>query len=299
MWGTATAPGWVPGGEIPPACVLFLLRCGGRRGFRSMTLPVPEVRARLSVVGRGVPPHVPRGEDRPRVVVVVSFPSLPPLPRVCEYARGPVFSRCPGLLRLRLSSGGGRRPSLPPSPLARCAVSRPAGSRSPDPARSGSGIIPLSPALRLAAACVGGPLRLHTRSRAPARGRRLGTAAWSVGAVRRAGARPSRGGSAVPDGWPLPVPATRRPPPALLSRSSDVRVPPCAARSPRRCVCVCRGFPSFPSGGRRPRFSSLSSPAWVFRPPCAPLARSLPRVSASLDGRQAGPVPNRPAGRAG
>lgn len=29
VWGTATAPGWVPGGEIPPACVLFHLRCGG------------------------------------------------------------------------------------------------------------------------------------------------------------------------------------------------------------------------------------------------------------------------------
>ena len=245
-----------------------------------MTLPVPEVRARLSVVGRGVPPRVPRGEDRARVVVRLSSP-LPPLPRVCEHARGPVVIR--GLPVPSASAsrpGGGRRPSLPPSPLARCVVSRPAGSRSPGPARSGSGIVPLSPALRHAAACVwGGPPRPHTRSRAPARGRRLGTAAWSVGAVRRAGACPSRGGSAVLGGWPLPAPATRRPPPALLSRSS-VRVPPCGAARSAPCggvSGVSGEIPVVPSGGRRPRFSSPSPPArprgWVFRPPCAPLAR--------------------------
>lgn len=196
-----------------------------------MTLPVPEVRARLSVVGRGVPPHVPRGEDRARVVVRLFRPSrLSPAFASARAARCFAASLSPPLPPL--VRGGGRRPSLSRQARWR-GVSSPARpvSRSPDPTRSGSGIIPLSPALRLAAACVwGGPPRPHTRSRAPARGRRLGTAAWSVGAVRRAGARPSRGGRAVPGGWPLPVPATRRPPPALLSRSS-VRVPPCVRRS--------------------------------------------------------------------
>lgn len=267
-----------------------------------MTLPVPEVRARLSVVGRGVPPHVPRGEDRARVVVRLFRPSrLSPAFASARAARCFAASLSPPLPPL--VRGGGRRPSLSRQARWR-GVSSPARpvSRSPDPTRSGSGIIPLSPALRLAAACVwGGPPRPHTRSRAPARGRRLGTAAWSVGAVRRAGARPSRGGRAVPGGWPLPVPATRRPPPALLSRSS-VRVPPCVRRSLPAAVCRgSPGIPVVPSGGRRPRFSSLSPPAlsraWVFRPPCAPLACSRASRPRSTAGRQAGRRTVRPAGR--
>lgn len=277
--------------RYPPLACALSPPVRRRRGLRSMTLPDPEVRARPSVVGRGVPPHVPRGEDRPRVVVVVDVSSSPSRfspPRVCEHARGPVFSRRPGPLRLRLSSGGGRRPSLPPSPLARCVVSRPAGSRSPVPARSGSGFIPLSPRRCASPPRVwGGPPRPHTRSRAPARGRRLGTAAWSVGAVRRAGARPSRGGSAVPGGWPLPVPATRRPPPALPSRSS-VRVSPCLARSPRRFVSgESPGiFPSFPraAAARGSRLSPRPRVGSSVLRALRSLARSLPRVSASLDG---------------
>lgn len=191
-------------------------------------------------------------------------------PRVCERARGgPVFSRRsrspppPPLVRGR-----------PPSRLSRRArwrgVSSPArpvpGLPTPPGAGPGSS---RSPRRCASLPRVGGARRGPAPAlERPARGRRLGTAAWSVGAVRRAGARPSRGGSAVPGGWPLPVPATRRPPPALLSRSS-VRVPPSAARSPRRCVGGSPGIPVVPSGGRRPRFSSLSPPA------CSASLRSL------------------------
>lgn len=260
--GTATAPGWVPGGEIPPRLRAFSPPVR-RRGLRSMTLPVPEVRARPSVVGRGVPPPVPRGEDRPRVVVVSLPPPASP-PRLRARAR-PALSRRLGPLRLRLPSGG-RPPSVSPAkpvgavcrlPPGRFPVSRPR----PERVRDHPAVPGVAPRCRV---CAGGPPRPHTRSRAPARGRRLGTAAWSVGAVRRAGARPSRGGSAVPGGWPLPVPATRRPPPALLSRSS-VRVPPCAARrSLRRRVGGLRGFPSFPRAAAvRGSRLSLSPPAWV------------------------------------
>lgn len=248
----------------PLACISPPVR---RRGLRSMTLPDPEVRARPSVVGRGVPPRVPRGEDRPRVVVVVS--SSPPAspPRVCEHARGPVFfaaSRSPpppplvrGAAAVRLS----RR-----CPLARCVVSRPAGSRSPDPARSGSGFVPLSPALRLAAARVGGPAAApHPLSSARPR-----PPAWNRGVVSRRGA--SRGSASVSrrlggsrrvasPGSGHPPPSSRSPLPLVRPRLAVRRSLPAAA---------CRGSPGIPRGSRL----SLSPPAWGL-PSSACSARSL------------------------
>lgn len=233
-----------------------------------------------------------------------SLTSLPPPlaspPRVCEHARGPVFSRRPGPLRLRLSSGGGRRPSLPPSPLARCVVSRPAGSRSPVPARSGSGFIPLSPRRCASPPRVwGGPPRPHTRSRAPARGRRLGTR----GVVSRRGA--SRGSASVSrrlgGSRRVASPGSGHPPPS--SRSSLPLVRPRLAVPCSLPAAVCVGgisgdIPVVPSGGRRPRFSSLSPPACgVFRPPRAPLARSRASRPRSTAGRP-DLRPGRPAGLA-
>lgn len=245
-----------------------------------MTLPVPEVRARLSVVGRGVPPHVPRGEDRSRVVVV-SFPPPASPPRLRARAR-PGVLRCPGPLRLRLSSGGGRRPSLPPSPLARCVVSRPAGFRSPDPARSVSGFIPLSsPALRLAAACVGGPAAApHPLSSARPR-----PPAWNRGVVSRRGV--SRGSASVSrrlgGSRRVASPGSGHPPPS--SRSTRPLVRP---RPVRRAPLAPRGGVSGVSGGSRRSLGRppsavgprLSPPARVLRPPCAPLARRRASLSA-------------------
>lgn len=125
--------------------------------------------------------------------------------------------------------------------------------------------------------------------------------AWNRGVVSRRGA--SRGSASVSrrlgGSRRVASPGPGHPSPSSRSSLPLVRPRPAVRCSLPAAVCVCRGFPSFPSGGRRPRFSSLSSPAWVFRPPCAPLARSLPRVSASLDGRQAGRAGSQPAGRAG
>lgn len=253
-----------------------------------MTLPDPEVRARPSVVGRGVPPRVPRGEDRPRVVVVVS--SSPPAspPRVCEHARGPVFfaaSRSPpppplvrGAAAVRLS----RR-----CPLARCVVSRPAGSRSPDPARSGSGFVPLSPALRLAAARVGGPAAApHPLSSARPR-----PPAWNRGVVSRRGA--SRGSASVSrrlggsrrvasPGSGHPPPSSRSPLPLVRPRLAVRRSLPAAA-----CRGGLRGSPRFPSvslparvgssvlrvlrslarsRASRPRSARARAPTWLILP---------------------------------
>lgn len=249
-----------------------------------MTLPEPRGPGPSERRGPRRPPSRPsRGRPSACRRRRLFLPSRLSPPRVCERARGgPVFRGVPGPLRLRLSSGGGRRPSLPPSPLARCVVSRPAGSRSSRPRPERVRVHPALPGVAPRRRACGGARRGPAPAlERPARGRRLGTAAWSVGAVRRAGARPSRGGSAVPGGWPLPVPATRRPPPALLSRSS-VRVPPSAARSPRRCVGGgVSGDYSRRSLGRPPSAVLVSLPARVlFR--VAPLARSLPRVSASL-----------------
>lgn len=259
-----------------------------------MTLPVPEVRARPSVVGRGVPPRVPRGED-PSACRRRLFPPSRLSPAFAS-TRAARFFRGVPVPSASASRPGGRPPSvsLPPSPLARCVVSRPAGSRSPDPARSGSGIIPLSPALSLAAACVGGPAAApHPLSSARPR-----PPAWNRGVVSRRGA--SRGSASVSrrrggsrrvasPGPGHPSPSSR----SLLSRSS-LRVPPCAARSPRRCVGGSPGVPVVPSGGRRPRavLSRLSFPArvWVFfRPPRAPLARSRVSRPRSTPGGPAGP----------
>lgn len=247
-----------------------------------MTLPDPEVRARPSVVGRGVPPRVPRGEDRPRVVVVSSSPPASP-PAFASTRAARFISRRPGPLRLRLPSGGGRRPSLPPGPLARCVVSRPAGSRSPDPARSGSGFVPLSPALRLAAARVGGPAAApHPLSSARPR-----PPAWNRGVVSRRGA--SRGSASVSrrlgGSRRVASPGSGHPPPS--SRSSSPARPSASRRAPLAprggCAGGLRGSPSLFRRASAVRGSRLSPrPRGVFRPPRAPLARSLPRVSASL-----------------
>lgn len=279
MWGTATAPGWVPGGEIPPTCVLF--SSGAAAGAPVDDSPRPRGPGPSERRGPRRPPSRP-SRGRPSACRRL-FPSsrLSPAFASTRAARFFAASRSPPpppLVR-------GRPPSVSPAkpvgavcrlPPGRFPVSRPRPERVRDhPALPG-----VAPRCRV---CVGGPPRPHTRPRAPARGRRLGTAAWSVGAVRRAGARPSRGGSAVSGGWPLPVPATRRPP--LLSRSS-VRVPSCVRCSLPAAVCVggLRGFPSFPRAAAV-RGSRLPPRPRGFFPSSVRSARSLARVSASLDGR--------------
>lgn len=106
-----------------------------RRGLRSMTLPVPEVRpSRASRCRRGVPPHVPRGEDRPRRRrLPLPLPPLPPRfgararPGSCAGSRSPPPPR---LAR-------GRPPSASPAKPVGAVVVRPPRRFpvSPDPAR--------------------------------------------------------------------------------------------------------------------------------------------------------------------
>lgn len=129
-----------------------------RRGLRSMTLPVPEVRPSRASRCAGASPLTSLEGKTVRVVVASLFLSRLSR-RVSEHARGPALPRDPGPLRLRVSPGGGRRPLLPPSPSARSSSARPAGSRSLPTPPGGSGITPSSPALRLAAARVYGGAR--------------------------------------------------------------------------------------------------------------------------------------------
>lgn len=277
-----------------------------RRGLRSMTLPVPEVRpSRASwSAGAASPLTSLEGKTVPRRRRL-SLP-LPPLPpRFGARARpgSSAGSRSPPPPRL----ARGRPPSASPAkPVGAVVVARPAGSRfSPDPARRvrDHPVLPgVAPRCR---ACVrGGPPRPHTRPRAHARGRRLGTSAWSVGAVCRAGARPSGGGSAVPGGWPLTVLATRHPRPAACPATCSARptVSRRLALPPYGGVCVggLRGIP-VGSRGRPPPprvFSRLSPrpPARVcLSPPSSPRsARSLARSVLGFARRPAGRPSVRP-----
>lgn len=132
--------------RYPPLACALSPPVRRRRGLRSMTLPDPEVRARPSVVGRGVPPHVPRGEDRPRVVVVVDVSSSPlasPPPafastRAARFFRGvPVPSASasrPGAAAVRLSRQarwrGVSSPALPVPGLPSPPGAGPGSSRS-------------------------------------------------------------------------------------------------------------------------------------------------------------------------
>lgn len=286
--------------RYPPLACALSPPVRRRRGLRSMTLPDPEVRARPSVVGRGVPPHVPRGEDRPRVVVVVDVSSSPSRfspPRLRARARPGFFAASrspppPPLVR-------GRPPSVSPAkpvgavcrlPPCRFPVSRPRPERvRVHPA--------LSPALRLAAARVGGPAAApHPLSSARPR-----PPAWNRGVVSRRGA--SRGSASVSrrlgGSRRVASPGSGHPPPS--SRSSLPLVRPRLAVPCSLPAAVCVGgisgdIPVVPSGGRRPRFSSLSPPACgVFRPPRAPLARSLAPARLGLARRRAGLT----SGRAG
>ena len=275
-----SAPGWAPGGEIPQRVACPLSSGCRRRGLRSMTLPVPEVRPSRASWVRGAPPPLTslEGEDRPRGRRL-SFPSASPR-RVSEHARGPAFfhgvpvpsasASRPGAAAVRFSRRArwrGRR-----RPPRRFPVS-------PDPARRvrDHPVLPgVAPRCR---ACVGGARRGPTPApRAPARGRRPGTSAWSVGAVCRAGARAvwrRLGGSrrVASPGSVHPPPSSRRVP---LVRPRPVVV---RALSPSGGVSGSLGdsrrFPrvtAIPAGGSR----------LFFRPgvrrhhhPRAPLARSL------------------------
>lgn len=301
MWGTATAPGWVPGGEIPPACV-----CSFSSGAAAAGAPVDD-----SPRPRGPGPSERRGSRRPpsrpsrgKTVRVSSssLTSLPPLsllppPRLRARARPGFFAASrspppPPLVR-------GRPPSVSPAkpvgavcrlPPCRFPVSRPRPERvRVHPA--------LSPALRLAAARVGGPAAAphplsSTRPRPPA---------WNRGVVSRRGA--SRGSASVSrrlgGSRRVASPGSGHPPPS--SRSSLPLVRPRLAVPCSLPAAVCVGgisgdIPVVPSGGRRPRFSSLSPPACgVFRPPRAPLARSLAPARLGLARRRAGLT----SGRAG
>lgn len=260
-----------------------------------MTLPVPEVRARPSVVGRGVPPHVPRGEDRPRVVVV-SFPSLLPLPRVCEYAqRSPVFSRRPGPLRLRLSSGG-RPPSVSPAkPVgAVCRLSPgrfPVSRPRPERVRGHPALPGVAPRCRV---CVGGPAAApHPLSSARPR-----PPAWNRGVVSRRGA--SRGSASVS----RRLGGSRRvasPGPGHPSPSSRSSLPLVRPRPAVRCLLAPCGGVSVVTGGSRrslgrpPPAVLFSLPARVGVPSSVCSARSLAPARLGLARRQAG----RPAGSTG
>lgn len=149
-----SAPGWAPGGEIPQRVACPLSSGCRRRGLRSMTLPVPEVRPSRASWVRGAPPLTSlEGEDRPRGRRL--SPSLPPLPAAFPSTRAARLfstgSRSPPPPRL----ARGRPPSASPAePVGAVVVARPAGSRSLPTPPGGSGITPSSPALRLAVARV-------------------------------------------------------------------------------------------------------------------------------------------------
>lgn len=205
------------------------------------------------------------------------------------------------------SRPGGRPPSvsLPPSPLARCVVSRPAGvpvSRPhPERVRDHPALPGVAPRCRV---CVGGPAAApHPLSSARPR-----PPAWNRGVVSRRGA--SRGSASVsrrPGGSRrVASPGSGHPPPSSRSSLPLVRPRPAvrAPLAPRGGVTGVSGD-SRRSLGRPPSAVLVSLPArplaCVGLPSSVCSARLLPRVSASLDGRQAGrPAAEpfvRPAGR--
>lgn len=227
-----------------------------RRGLRSMTLPVPEVRPSRASWSAGAPPLTSL-EGKTVRVVVASLSSSPASPaafrstRAARLFRGiPVPSASasrPGAAAVRFSRRArwrGRRP-----PPRRFPVS-------PDPARRvrDHPVLP-GVAPRCRACVLGGPAAAPHPPSSP----RPRPSAWNLGVASRRGvsrgsASRLGGGSAVPGGWPLPVPATRRPPPAPRpARPSASRR---RALSPRGgvSVCVCRDLRGIPVGshGRPP-----------------------------------------------
>ena len=286
VWGTAIRAGlgaWRR--DTPACCVPALLRLPAA-GAPVDDSPRPRGPALPSVVGpRCAPPHVPRGGRPSTWSSPLSLPSASPR-RVSEHARGPAFfhgvpvpsasASRPGAAAVRFSRRArwrGRR-----RPPRRFPVS-------PDPARRvrDHPVLPgVAPRCR---ACVGGARRGPTPApRAPARGRRPGTSAWSVGAVCRAGARAvwrRLGGSrrVASPGSVRPPPSSRRVP-LVLPRPVVVRalsLPPAACRDLWGIPVGSHGRP--PS----PRAVLVSSSARVsvviIIPALRSLARSLARFS--------------------
>lgn len=192
------------------------------------------------------------------------------------------------------SRPGGRPPSvsLPPSPLARCVVSRPAGvpvSRPhPERVRDHPALPGVAPRCRV---CVGGPAAApHPLSSARPR-----PPAWNRGVVSRRGA--SRGSASVsrrPGGSRrVASPGSGHPPPSSRSSLPLVRPRPAvrAPLAPRGGVTGgLRGFPSFPRAAAV-RGSRLSP-----RPPSRVRGSSVLRVLRSLAPARLG-LARRQAGR--
>lgn len=290
VWGTAIRAGlgaWRR--DTPACCVPALLRLPAA-GAPVDDSPRPRGPALPSVVGpRCAPPHVPRGGRPSTWSSPLSLPSASPR-RVSEHARGPAFfhgvpvpsasASRPGAAAVRFSRRArwrGRR-----RPPRRFPVS-------PDPARRvrDHPVLPgVAPRCR---ACVGGARRGPTPApRAPARGRRPGTSAWSVGAVCRAGARAvwrRLGGSRR-----VASPGSVRPPPSSR-RVPLVRPRPVVVRALSLPPAACRDLWGIPVGshGRppSPRAVLVSSSARVSVVIIIPALRSLARsvLPASLDGR--------------
>lgn len=255
VWGTATAPGWVPGGEIPPrACFPPVWRWG----LRSMTLPVPEARPSVHRGPRCPPSRPSRGKPSVRRRLFLS--RLPPPAFLNTRAARLSFAASPSPLRLRLSPGGGRR-SFSRQARWRGLVPRPAGSRSPGPARrvADHPVLPgVAPRCRVRG---GGPAVAPRPLSSPARGRRLGSAKWPVGAVCRAGnASVSRrlGGSrrVASPGSVHPPPSSRSPARPSASRRALSPSGGVSGKNPWGVPVV------VPAGDRRPR-----GPRFSPRPP--------------------------------
>lgn len=216
-----------------------------------------------------------------------SLSLLPPLPRVCEHARGPVFRGVP------VPAASATRPGAAAVRLSRQArwrgVSSPArpvpGLPTPPGAGPGSSRSPRRCA-SLPRVCGGPAAAPHPPSSARPR-----PPAWNRGVVSRRGA--SRGSASVSrrlGGFRrVASPGSGHPPPS--SSLPLVRPRPVVRALLAPCGGVCRGSPGIPvvpSGGRRPRFSSPSPPARVFSVLRA--LRSLARACLGLARRPAVPT---------
>ena len=282
VWGTAIRAGLGAWRRDTPACCAPALLRLPAAGAPVDDSPRPRGPALPSVVGpRCAPPHVPRG-GRPSAWSSPLLPFRLSPPRFRARARPGFFPRGPGPLRLRVSPGGGRRPLLPPSPLARSSSPAPPvpGLSRPRPEGQGSPRPPRRCA-SLSRVCRGGPPRPHTRPPGP----RPRPSARNLGVVSRRGV--SRG-SACRLAAARRFPAgglSRFGPPAALLPSRPAR--PSASRrrarslSLRRRVGISGGFPSVPTGDRRPRgrFSSLLPPGCLSSSSSPRSARSLARFS--------------------
>lgn len=278
-----------------------------RRGLRSMTLPVPEVRpSRASwSAGAASPLTSLEGKTVPRrrrlSLPLPASPAAFRSTRAARLFRGiPVPSASasrPGAAAVRFSRQarwrGCRRPSRRFPVLSR---PRPEGQGSPSPPRR---------CASLPRVCQGGPAAAPHPPSSP----RPRPSAWNLGVVGRRGV--SRGSASVWRrlGGPRRVasPGPGHPPPSSRCASrcvfrTSVRIPSSCAPSLRRCVCVSGvsgEFPSVPAGDRRPRgFSLVSLPArppgcCVYRRhhhPRAPLARSVRSRLRSTAGRVRSPA---------